>query len=364
MPQPASIEADEYSRWDDDDPGPDAGESDASGADGTLGPVTLAAGDEADGGRLDKWLAARLPSYSRSRLQRWIADGHVRIGDRIAATRDAVWKGDRVRVVPQAGDDESAFLPEDLPLDIVFEDDALIVIDKRAGLVVHPASGHWRGTLLNGLLHHAPALGAVPRAGIVHRLDKDTTGLMVVARTVVAQTDLVRQLQARTVGRTYVAVVHGTPAASGRVDWPIGRDPRDRTRMTAFRPQSRDDERPGSKPATTHFRTLATVDVARDRTASLVVCRLETGRTHQIRVHLQAIGHPLIGDSTYGGAHGPVAFGRQALHAWHLRLVHPVTRVGVAWRADPPADLAGLATRLGFDLGRLLTPGLIDDVDG
>ena len=362
MPQPASIEADEYSRWDDGDPGAEPGQSDAADIVEALAPLTLAAGDEADGGRLDKWLAARLPSYSRSRLQRWIGDGHVRIGDRIAATRDAVWAGDRVRVDLQPGDEENAFLPEDLPLDIVFEDDALIVIDKRAGLVVHPASGHWNGTLLNGLLHHAPALGAVPRAGIVHRLDKDTTGLMVVAKTIVAQTDLVRQLQARTVGRTYLALVHGTPAATGRVDWPIGRDPRDRTRMSAFKPQPGRDERPGTKPATTHFETLATAEVARGRTVSLVVCRLETGRTHQIRVHLQAIGHPLIGDATYGGAHGTVAFDRQALHAWHLRLVHPTTRVAIAWRSAPPADLATLAAQLGFDLDCLPLP--VDRLDG
>lgn len=356
MTLPASIEAEEYSRWDDDDV--DAEPAAGGSVRPPAAPAALAivAGDEADGGRLDKWLAARLPDYSRSRIQRWIADGHVRVGDRVAATRDPVWAGDRVTVVPQSSDDENAFVAEDVPLDIVFEDDALIVLDKRAGLVVHPASGNWHGTVLNGLLHHAPSLARVPRAGIVHRLDKDTSGLMVVARTVVAQTDLVRQLQARTVGRTYVAVVHGKPAPSGRIAWPIGRDPRDRLRMAAFRPDPADpDARRGTKPAATRFETLASVDAGSGHQVSLVICRLESGRTHQIRVHLQALGYPLVGDATYGGLTTVVPFGRQALHAWHLRLAHPVTRAPIAWRADPPADFAALADDLGFDLAALLT---------
>jgi 23S rRNA pseudouridine1911/1915/1917 synthase len=267
----------------------------------------------------------------------------------VATVRDAVWKGDRVRVAPQASDAENAFVAEDVALDIVHEDDALLVIDKRAGLVVHPAAGNWHGTVLNGLLHHAPALAALPRAGIVHRLDKDTSGLMVVAKTLVSQTDLVRQLQARTVGRTYVAVVHGTPPPSGRIDRAIGRDPRDRLRMAAF-----ENDSPGARPAATRFRTLATVAVARDRFVSFVVCRLETGRTHQIRVHLQAIGHPLIGDATYGGVRGPVVFGRQALHAWRLALIHPTSGEPMAREAALPPDLAGLARSLGFEPDRLL----------
>jgi len=357
MHQPASIEADEYSRWDDDDPVAQPPETVVDGRE----VLTFVAGAEADGGRLDKWLAARLPAYSRSRIQRWIGDGRVTIGERVAATRDAVWKGDAVRVEPQPSDDESAFLPEDVPLAIVHEDAAILVLDKRAGLVVHPASGNWSGTILNGLLHHDPALAQVPRAGIVHRLDKDTSGLMVVARTIVAQTDLVRQLQARSVGRTYLAIVHGVPPASGRVDWPIGRDPRERTRMTAFRPVAHEVEsRAVAKPAATRYETLASVELARGHSASLVVCRLETGRTHQIRVHLQALGYPLIGDATYGGARAHVAFGRQALHAWRLRLIHPQTHETVAWRADPPDDFAQLADTLGFDLAALLD-AVVDD---
>ena len=359
MPQPASIEADEYSRWDDDDFGPRPAENGVEDRGAALPILHVVAGSEADGGRLDKWLAARLPEYSRSRIQRWIGDGQVTIADRVAVIRDAVWAGDAVRVAPQRSDDENAFLPEDIPLDIVHEDASIVVIDKRAGLVVHPASGNWSGTLLNGLLFRDPALADVPRAGIVHRLDKDTSGLMVVARTVVAQTDLVRQLQARTVGRRYLAIVHGTTPATGRIDWPVGRDPRDRTKMSAFKPlASERDPRPGTKPAATGFRTLATVDAGRQATVSLVLCTLETGRTHQIRVHLQGLGHPLVGDATYGGARAAVPFGRQALHAWRLRLVHPQTGKALSWRADPPADFDGLASSLGFDL-----PGLLDAHD-
>ena len=359
MPLPASVEAREYRRPDDDawddELEPSQGEE--------VAPLTVVAGPEADGGRLDKWLAARLPAYSRSRIQRWIADGHVTIAGRVAIVRDPVWADDRVQVVAQTSDDETAFVAEDVPLDIVYEDETLIVLDKRAGLVVHPASGNWHGTVLNGLLHHDASLATVPRAGIVHRLDKDTSGLMVVARTLAAQTDLVRQLQARTVGRTYVAVVHGTPPPSGRIEWPIGRDPRDRLRMAAFKPQSQSQsqppphdgaERPGTKPAATRFETLASVDTTPGRTVSLVVCRLESGRTHQIRVHLQALGHPLIGDTAYGGARIGPAFPRQALHAWRLRLVHPRTGVVVAWRAGPPRDFMRLATDLGFGVASLL----------
>jgi 23S rRNA pseudouridine1911/1915/1917 synthase len=362
MPLPASLEAQEYSRWDDDDL-----DSQALGnAEGRLTvaaeSATFVAGDEADGSRLDKWLAARMPAYSRSRIQRWIGNGHVTIDGRVAALRDPVWKDDRVRVEPQASDDQNAFVAEDIELDVVHEDEAVLVLNKRAGLVVHPAAGNWTGTVLNGLLHRTPSLAGVPRAGIVHRLDKDTSGLMVVARTIVAQTDLVRQLQERTVGRAYVAIVHGTPAPSGRIAWPIGRDPRDRTRMAAFKPSARGaDDPPGTKPAATRFQTLASIEVARGKTVSLMLCRLETGRTHQIRVHMQAIGHPLLGDATYGGvARGSIAFARQALHAWHLKLIHPTTRAVMEWRADLPADMATLARELGFDIERLLLPALTD----
>ncbi len=354
MPQSASIEANEYSRWDDDDfdpQGPAAGAADEARRAAAPATLELRVGAGTKGERLDKWLAGRLADYSRSRLQRWIADGHVLVNGEVANTRHALWADDVVAVSPQPSDDETAFAPEDLPLTIVHEDDALIVIDKRAGLVVHPASGNWSGTVLNGLLHHDPALAQVPRAGIVHRLDKDTSGLMVVARTVIAQTDLVRQLQARTVGRTYVALVHGTPPKSGRIDLAIGRDPRERTRMATFATGEamRSASNSAAKPAATRFETLASVETTKG-TASLVVCKLETGRTHQIRVHMQAIGHPLIGDATYGSKRGAPAFARQALHAWRLKLVHPSTRVAMGWTARIPADLAGLADSLGIDI--------------
>ena len=354
MPQPASIEADDYSGWDGDDAPVAAGLPASAEGSTPLEPMTIVAGDEADGSRLDKWLATRLPMYSRSRIQRWIGDGRVRIAGRVVAVRDAVWKGDEVRVEPQPGDDESAYLPEDIALDVVHEDDDVLVIDKPAGRVVHPAVGNWSGTILNGLLHRFPSIANVPRAGIVHRLDKDTTGLMVVAKTVVAQTDLVRQLQARTVGRSYVALVHGTPPPSGRIAWPIGRDPRGRTRMAAFKPSPGGGDPPaGTKAAATRFETLAAVEIQGGH-ASLIVCRLETGRTHQIRVHLQALGHPLLGDPTYGRAGEAIGFDRQALHAWRLRFVHPRTGDAMGFEAALPADLAALATRLGFDTGRSL----------
>ena len=364
MPKSASIEADKYSRWDDDDLDPqglpieatDAGRGDSAAP----AALEMVADASANGERLDKWLAGRLSDYSRARLQRWIAAGHVRVNGDVVGTRRALWAGDVVMVAPQPSEDETAFAPEDVPLVIVHEDDALIVIDKRAGLVVHPASGNWSGTVLNGLLHHDPALAQVPRAGIVHRLDKDTSGLMVVARTVIAQTDLVRQLQARSVGRTYVALVHGTPPKSGRIDLAIGRDPRERTRMAAFPSTSSDATRAPSalsssaaaKPAATRFETLASVKTAKGGAVSLVVCKLETGRTHQIRAHMQAIGHPLIGDATYGSKRvDPAAvssFARQALHAWRLRLVHPSTRVTMNWTANIPGDLMALADSLGM----------------
>ena len=354
MPQSTPIEAREYSRWDDDDLVEESVEASAASPQTDLVKHTFVAGHEAGGERLDKWLAARMPAYSRSRIQRWIDEGHVTIDGRIAAIRDAVFKGHLVVVAPQPSAAEGAYVAEDIGLDVVYEDDALLVLDKRAGLVVHPAAGNWSGTVLNGLLHRYPASNSVPRAGIVHRLDKGTSGLMVVAKTLTAQTDLVRQLQARTVGRTYVAIVHGMPPASGRIAWPIGRDPRERTKMAAFKPVDHQPDRLGTKPAATTFETLATADVASGRTASLVVCRLETGRTHQIRVHMQAVGHPLVGDAVYGGAHPSMPFGRQALHAWRLGLIHPESHEAMRWQATPHDDFATLASSLGFDLDALL----------
>jgi 23S rRNA pseudouridine1911/1915/1917 synthase len=260
----------------------------------------------------------------------------------VAATEpSAKLRGGEAIAVTEAADSRvTSFAPEAMPLAIAFEDAVILVLDKPAGLVVHPGSGNWDGTLLNALLHHAPALAALPRGGIVHRLDKDTTGLMVVAKTPEAQTDLVRQLQARTVSREYLAVVHGDLARATIVDAPIGRHPTQRTSMAVVAT---------GKPARTHVEVIA-----RFGAATLVRCRLETGRTHQIRVHLTALGHPLLGDPTYRGRRAAAAtlppaaraFSRQALHAQRLGLVHPVTRAEMRWEAAPPADFAALVAAL------------------
>ena len=298
-------------------------------------PVRFVASAECAGLRLDQALARLMPEHSRSRLQGWLREGRVRVeGVAVADAKRKIWGGEKIEVEivpdPRAVPDAA----EDIALAIVHEDEDILVIDKPAGLVVHPGSGNWAGTLLNALLHHAPALAAIPRAGIVHRLDKETSGLLVVAKTLAAQTDLVRQLQARTVKRHYLALVHGNVAGEGTVDAPIGRHPTQRVKMAVVT-QGRE--------ARTHYRVLE-----RFAEASLLECRLETGRTHQIRVHMAAIGHPLVGDPTYGKRSASRAgsllasFPRQALHAFRLALVHPRTREEIAWEAPPPADFAAL----------------------
>ena len=285
------------------------------------------------GMRLDQALARLLPEHSRSRLRTWIDAGRVSLaGASVEATR-RMDGGERIVVRPLADPRASPFVPQSIPLAILYEDAAIIVVDKPAGLVVHPGSGNWDGTLANALLHHAPELAAVPRAGIVHRLDKDTSGLLVVARTTVAQTALVRQLQARSVHREYMALVAGDIARGGSVDAPIGRHPVKRTSMAIVA---------SGKPAVTRYEV-------RERLGdcTLLACRLETGRTHQIRVHLASLGHPLVGDPAYGNARGKaIAFGRQALHAWKLGLVHPSTLENVNWAAPLPADFSDLLARL------------------
>ncbi|MBA2690552.1 MAG: RluA family pseudouridine synthase, partial [Burkholderiales bacterium] len=232
--------------------------------------VQLTVPADCAGMRLDLALARLLPQYSRSRLQSWIRDGLVELDGATAQISQKLHGYEKLTVTPRPDQQTLAFTPEPLPLDIVFEDEALVVLNKPAGLVVHPASGNWSGTLLNGLLHYCPPLGAVPRAGIVHRLDKDTSGLMVVAKTVTAQTHLVRQLQARTVTREYLAIVDGRLSVDGCIDKPIGRHPRDRTRMAIVA---------DGKEAVTHYRVLE-----RLLYHTLLVCKLSTGRTHQIRV--------------------------------------------------------------------------------
>lgn len=303
--------------------------------------IRLAIPQDCAGLRLDQALQRLLPEYSRSRLQSWIKEGRVTVEGKPASPKQSVWGGERVSVEPQALPSETAFAPEEIALDIVYEDEALLVINKPAGLVVHPGSGNWQGTMLNALLHHAPQLAGIPRAGIVHRLDKETSGLLVVAKTLTAQTDLVRQLQARTVKREYLAVVQGTPEPEGTVEAPIGRHPVQRTKMAVTG---------GGKPAVTHFSVIE-----RFGAYSLIRCRLETGRTHQIRVHMQAIGHPLVGDPVYGGRPASVspalrealrAFHRQALHAERLGLIHPENRQAMEWRVDMPADMRALLEAL------------------
>jgi 23S rRNA pseudouridine1911/1915/1917 synthase len=300
--------------------------------------------------RLDQALARMLPEHSRSRLRSWIDAGHVKVDGAAWGAKRRLHGGEHVEAAAPALTQRVADAPEDIALDVVFEDDAILVLDKPAGLVVHPGSGNRAGTLLNALLHHDPALASVPRAGIVHRLDKDTSGLMVVAKTIEAQTDLVRQLAAHEVVREYLAVVRGDLARATIVDAPIGRHPTQRTTMAVVA---------RGKPARTHVAV-----VERFGLATLLRCALETGRTHQIRVHLAAIGHPLIGDAAYGGRRstrsreGPSsiapalpALRRQALHAARLSLVHPVTRRPMTWEAPPPADIAQLVDAL-----RMLRP--------
>lgn len=292
------------------------------------------------GERLDKVLARHLPQYSRSRLQQWIDSGHVAVNEKTMPGK-AIMSGDEdIRIQPQSAPQENAFSPEPIALNIVHEDDHLLVINKPAGLVVHPAAGNWSGTLLNGLLHHYPPIMRVPRAGIVHRLDKDTSGLLVVAKTLEAHTSLVRQLQERTVHREYLALVWGVARVRGRVDAAIGRHPRDRLKMAVL-------ESDTAKPAITHYERVAEGVIDRHR-VSLVRCELETGRTHQIRVHLQSIGFSLVGDATYGKQHLSAYFHRQALHAFRLGLTHPHTGKACEWEAPLPDDFAALLERAGI----------------
>ncbi|MSP85829.1 MAG: 23S rRNA pseudouridine(1911/1915/1917) synthase RluD [Methylotenera sp.] len=291
--------------------------------------------------RLDVALQRLLPDHSRSRLQAWIKDGLVTVGGQASTSKTKVWGGEQVLVQVQTKPEQHAFTAENIPLDIVFEDEHILVINKPAGMVVHPAAGNWSGTLLNALLFHAPALKDVPRAGIVHRLDKDTSGLLVVARTLAAQTNLVRQLQARTVKREYRAIVWGQIWRNGMIDQPIGRDPRSRTKMAINR---------GGKPAITRYEMLERFSVQ-----TYMRCNLETGRTHQIRVHMQHLKAPIVGDPIYG-FRGIVPiramtqtlrdtvsqFNRQALHAIKLGFLHPATNEFVEWQIELADDMKAL----------------------
>ena len=316
----------------------DADDSD-EGEGGLAGfaPISLKLTSADRGERLDKVLSKLVPQYSRSRIQQWIESGHVTVDGAAGRGKSMVLGGEEVHIEPQAAPEDHAYQPEAIPLSIVHEDAAILVLNKPDGLVVHPAAGNWSGTILNGLLHHIPAIAGVPRAGIVHRLDKDTSGLMVVAKTLEAQTDLVRQLQARTVKREYLALVWGQPRVAGKVDASIGRHPRERVKMAV-------SENATAKPAVTHYERLAT-GVLDDKLVSLVRCQLETGRTHQIRVHMQALGFSLVGDVLYGKPHLAAYFPRQALHAYRLGLIHPATGIDMEWHAPLPDDMAALLAR-------------------
>ena len=283
------------------------------------------------GERLDRALAACVPEFSRSYLQQLIEAGAVSLNGQ-PATRCA-WKvkaGDSGAIELRPTPQSQAFKPETMALDVVFEDEHLLVLDKPAGLVVHPAPGNWSGTLLNGLLARDAAAAQVPRAGIVHRLDKDTSGLMVVARTRGTMDALVQRIAAREVSRQYVALGHGAwkGPATRQVREPIGRDPRNRLRMAAV-----NMDKNAGKPASTFIELLQNCEHG-----CLVKATLDTGRTHQIRVHMAHLGHPLVADELYGGQ--PAAgLARQALHAFRLAFTHPVTGAALDFRSAPPADL-------------------------
>lgn len=294
---------------------------------------------ESHGLRLDQALAELFPTYSRSRLQSWIRDHHITVDGHPAIPRQKV-QGGEVIILKTELENKELWQAEAIALNIIYEDDALLVINKPVGLVVHPASGHWQGTLVNALLHHLPTLAALPRAGIVHRLDKDTSGLLVIGKTLGAYTHLVKQLQARTITREYEAITQNVMIAGGTVDLPIGRHPIHRKRMAVIE---------SGKPAVTHYRVLE-----RFQAYTRIKVQLETGRTHQIRVHMAAIHYPLLGDATYGGRmkipkgasdtliEALRHYKHQALHASRLVLTHPKTGEQMEWSAPLPDDLQQL----------------------
>lgn len=298
------------------------------------------------GQRLDQVAAQLFDDYSRSRLTAWIKEGRLTVDDAVLRPKDVVHGGAMLSLQAEQ-EAQGEWVAQDIPLNIVYEDEHLLVIDKPAGLVVHPAAGHADGTLLNALLHHVPDIINVPRAGIVHRLDKDTTGLMVVAKTLQAQTKLVDQLQKRTVSRIYECICIGVITSGATIDAPIGRSSANRQRMAVI---------DGGKPAVTHYRVLE-----RFRSHTHVRVKLETGRTHQIRVHMTHAGYPLVGDPLYAGrfrippAASPTLvqtlkeFPRQALHARFLELEHPATGQRMKWTSPLPEDLVWLLSLLRQD---------------
>ncbi|MDX2426765.1 MAG: 23S rRNA pseudouridine(1911/1915/1917) synthase RluD [Cycloclasticus sp.] len=301
--------------------------------------IKLIIPDEMAGQRLDQALAELCPEYSRSRLKSWLNSGDILIDNASLRPRDKINGGESVVINPIA-DTSLDVKAEPIKLDIVYQDDAMIVVNKPAGLVVHPAAGNWDGTLQNALLHHDPELEGLPRAGLVHRIDKETSGLLMVARTLTVHKVLVEQLQARAFQREYLAVVRGYITAGGTINEAIARHPTDRKRYAV---------RAGGKEAVTHYRVEK-----RFAKHTLLRVKLETGRTHQIRVHLSHRHHPIVGDQVYGGRYKAIAnasellsetlrgFRRQALHAARLGVVHPVTGEEISWECELPSDMANL----------------------
>lgn len=300
------------------------------------------------GQRLDQAIAELFSDFSRSRLKDWLLDGKVQVDGEVVTKPRTKVMGGEVIVLHAELEDEERWEAQDIPLDIVYEDDDIIVINKPRGFVVHPGAGTPDGTVLNALLHHFPDIAEVPRAGIVHRLDKDTTGLMVVAKTVPAQTRLVRALQKRNITREYEAIAIGRMTAGGRVEQPIGRHSTKRTLMAVA---------PLGKPAVTHYRVA---EHFREHTR--IRLRLETGRTHQIRVHMAYLQHPLLGDTAYGGrariprgatpelAEKIRQFDRQALHAVMLKFEHPITGEELEFHAPVPDDMVAMGDALRTDI--------------
>jgi len=291
--------------------------------------------------RLDQALAQLLPTYSRNRIQTWILAKRITVDNLNANPKKTVWGGENIKIIMVAYHNETTNIAEPLELNIVYEDQSILIINKPAGMVVHPGNGNRQGTMLNGLLHYSSKLEEVPRAGIVHRLDKNTSGLLVVAKTLEAQTNLVRQLQNRTMKRDYLALVHGHVQFSGQVNAPIGRHPIQRVKMAVNK---------NGKDARTYYMVKEKINGY-----TLLQCSLDTGRTHQIRVHMLSIGHPLVGDPTYGSKPKKssqeirkliTGFPRQALHAKYLELIHPDTGQKVMWESELPKDFNELLLTL------------------
>lgn len=307
--------------------------------------------DEANAGqRVDAVLATLLPDFSRSRIARMLNEERILVDGRPAAPALKLKGGEQISVMP-SDEPEVQLLPQAIDLDIRYQDDHLLVLNKPPGLVVHPGAGNPDGTMLNGLLHRVPALGSLPRAGLIHRLDKDTSGLLVVACSELAHRVLTKAMQARHIQREYLAVVKRVVTAGGTVDAPLARHPRDRKRIAVSKTQGG-----AARHAVSHYRVIE-----RYRQHSLVSVKLETGRTHQIRVHMAHIGHPVLGDQSYGArirmpqlpdaaAQSVVdGFRRQALHAASLRFAHPASNKELSFTADPPADMQALIAALSAD---------------